>query len=117
MEQHRLVQLLAGDDEASAAALDALRSGGTYVVWDGILPAERHARTFAIRLRYMRRKGIETQGLDRAVQLLGRHDQPVRVGQITAADRTWIFTLFLTEDGSALVACAGVRQAGEQAPL
>jgi hypothetical protein len=39
-----------------------------------------------------------------SAQLLGRHDQPVHLGQITAADQAWIFMLFLTEDGDALVA-------------
>lgn len=113
MERHLLVRLLAGDDEASVAALAALLSGATYVVWDGASPAESHARTYARRLRHTRRKGIETLGLERAVQLLGRHDQAVRLGQVTAADGAWMFMLFLTEDGGALVACTGVRQAGE----
>ncbi|MBT2389919.1 hypothetical protein J7E87_10900 [Streptomyces sp. ISL-1] len=112
MERHLLVRLLAGGDEASVAALAALRGGATYVVWDGTWPAEFHARTYARRLRHTRRKGIETLGLERAVQLLGQHDQPVRLGQVTAADRAWIFMLFLTEDGGALVACTGVRRAG-----
>ena len=40
MERHLLVRLLAGGDEASVAALAALRSGATYVVWDGTPPAE-----------------------------------------------------------------------------
>ncbi|WP_406303016.1 hypothetical protein OHA61_11675 [Streptomyces sp. NBC_00885] len=117
MERHLLVRLLAGDDEASEAALAALLNGATHVVWDGTLPAERHAQVFKIRLRNMRRQGIETLGLERAVQLLRQHDQPVRLGQITAADRAWIFTFFLTTDGGALVACMGVRQAGEESPL
>lgn len=53
---------------------------------------------------------METTGLERAVQLLARHDQPVRLGQIKAADGSWVFMLFLTEDSSTLVACTGVRQ-------
>ncbi|MFJ2394860.1 hypothetical protein ACIOTI_19170 [Streptomyces sp. NPDC087843] len=117
MERHLLMRLLTGDDEASVAALAALHGGATHVVWDGTPPAEPLARIYARRLRHTRRKGIETLGLDRAVQLLGRHDQPVRLGQVTAVDRAWIFMLFLTEDGGTLVACTGVRQTGEQAPL
>ncbi|MFF4862988.1 hypothetical protein ACFY3J_14875 [Streptomyces sp. NPDC001231] len=113
MERHLLVRLLAGDDEASVAALAALLSGATHVVWDGTVPAEWHARTHTRRLRPTRRKGIETLGLERAVQLLVQHDQPVRLGQVTAADGAWIFMLFLTEDDGALVACTGVRRAGE----
>ncbi|MGW1494944.1 hypothetical protein [Streptomyces sp. NPDC002402] len=53
-------------------------------------------------------QGIETLGLERATKLLGRHDKPVRLGQVMAADGSWVFMLFLTEDGSALVACTGV---------
>ncbi|OIK07829.1 hypothetical protein [Streptomyces monashensis] len=114
MERHLLMQLLADDnDDVSAADLAALRGGATHFVWDWTVPAEQSAWGYATRLRYLRRKDIEARGLDRAAQLLGRHDQPVRYGQITAADRTWVFTLFLTENGGALVACAGVRQAGE----
>ncbi|GGM02491.1 hypothetical protein GCM10010129_52260 [Streptomyces fumigatiscleroticus] len=110
------MRLLAGDDEASVAALAALLDGATYVVWDGAFPAEWCARTYARRLRNTRRKGVDTVGLERAVQLLGRHDQPVRLGQITAVDAAWIFMLFLTEDSGALVACTGVRRVGGQSP-
>ena len=39
MERHLLERLLAGDDEASVAALAALRSGATYDVWDTAHPA------------------------------------------------------------------------------
>ncbi|WP_406435525.1 hypothetical protein [Streptomyces sp. NBC_01589] len=114
MERHLLMQLLAGGaDDASAAALAALRSGATHDVSDWTVPAEKPAQGYATRRRYWRRKGTETQGLDRAVPLLGRHDQPVRFGQITPADGTWVFILFLTEDASALVACFGLRRTGE----
>ncbi len=116
MERHLLVRLLSDGGEASAAALAALHSGATHVVWDGAAPAERLALVYARRLRHTRRKGIETLGLERAVQLLAQHDQPVCLGQITAADQTWAFTLFLSEDRSALVAVTGVRRADEQAP-
>nr|WSX50740.1 hypothetical protein OG409_18390 [Streptomyces sp. NBC_00974] len=107
MERDELERLLAGDDEASAAALAALRSGATYNVGDGVQPAERHAGVFAIRLRRMRLHGVEPLGLERAVRLLREHAHPVRVGRIDSVDRTWWFLLFLTEDGRALVACAG----------
>ncbi|MEV5428515.1 hypothetical protein [Streptomyces sp. NPDC052701] len=117
MERHLLVRLLGSDDEASVAAQAAVLSGATYVVWDGTFPAEWHARTYARRLQHTQRKGIETLGLERAVQFLRQHDQPVRLGRITAADGTWIFMLFLTEDGGALVACTGVRRSSEQSPL
>jgi hypothetical protein len=44
------------------------------------------------------------------VELLGRHQQAVRLGQITSADGSWVFMLFLTEDGSSPIACTGVRR-------
>lgn len=107
MERHLLEKLLAGDDEASVAALAALRSGATYRVADRAQPAGQHAGVFKGRLQRMRKRGFEPLGLERAVQLVREHGQPVRTGLIDSADRTWFTLLFLTEDGSALVACAG----------
>ncbi|WP_329115954.1 hypothetical protein [Streptomyces sp. NBC_01353] len=62
MERHVLESLLAGDDEASAAALAALRSGVTYRVFDTTHPAERHAGVFKLRLRRMRLHGVDPLG-------------------------------------------------------
>ncbi|MEU1408440.1 hypothetical protein ABZ471_40145 [Streptomyces sp. NPDC005728] len=44
------------------------------------------------------------------MELLDGHRQPVRVGQIRSADGSWTFMLFLSEDGSTLIACTGVRR-------
>lgn len=110
MERELLERLLVGNDEASVAALAALRCGGSYVVWDGTTSAESLALVYGRRLRHTRRRGIETENLERAVELLGRHQSPVRLGQIRAADGSWTFMLFLAEDGSRLIACTGVRQ-------
>ncbi|MFF3320617.1 hypothetical protein [Streptomyces sp. NPDC002889] len=41
----------------------------------------------------------------------------MRVGLIDPADRTWTFLLLLTEDGSALVACAGWQWVAKESPL
>ncbi|MHB9861050.1 hypothetical protein [Streptomyces sp. YIM S03343] len=110
MERALLERLLVGSDEASLAALAALRGGGYHVVWDGTTPAGSLAQIYGRRLRHTRRHGIETTDLERTVHLLGQHEQPVRLGQIRAADGSWVFMLFLTEDGSSLIACTGVRQ-------
>jgi hypothetical protein len=110
MEREVLKRLLFGADEASVAALAALRCGGSYVVWEGTTSAEPLALVYGRRLRLTRRRGIETVNLERAVELLGRHRQPVRLGQIRTADASWTFILFLTEDGSRLIACTGVRR-------
>lgn len=107
MEQHVLESLLAGDDEASVIALATLRSGATYWVADRAQPAGQHAGVFKLRLQRMRKHGLEPLGLERAVQLVREHGRPVRTGMIDAADRTWTTLLFLTEDGTALLACAG----------
>ncbi|MEU1179287.1 hypothetical protein ABZ464_16845 [Streptomyces sp. NPDC005820] len=107
MERHVLESQLAGDDEASVKALATLRSGATYWVADRAQPAGRHAGVFKRRLQRMRMHGLEPLGLERAVQLIREHGRPVRTGLIDSADRTWTTLLFLTEDGSALVACAG----------
>lgn len=110
MKREPLERLLGCGDETSLAALSALRAGASYVVWDGTTSAKSLAAIYARRLRHTLRRGIETSGLARAVQRLDLYGQPVRLGQITAADRPWIFMLFLDEEGSRLVACTGVRQ-------
>nr|WP_060890706.1 hypothetical protein [Streptomyces europaeiscabiei] len=110
MERELLERLLVSDDEASVVALAALRGGGSHIVWDEPTSAEPLAHVYARRLRHTRRRGIETTNLARTVELLGRHQLPVRLGQIRAADGSWTFMLFLTEDGSRLIACAGVRR-------
>ncbi|WP_060177985.1 hypothetical protein [Streptomyces sp. IMTB 1903] len=113
MERRELMRLLAdGDDVAAKAALEALADGADYVVWEaGTRLSDSHAATFAIRLRSVRRNGAEHLGWERALELLRECARPIRIGQITASDRSGIYTIFLTEDGSALVACAGVRLA------
>jgi hypothetical protein len=117
MERHVLESLLTGDDEASVIALASLRSGATYSVGDSAHPADRHAGVFKHRLQRMRMRGLEPLGLERAVQLLSEHGRPVRVGLIDSADRTWASLLFLTEDGSALVACASWQLVAKESPL
>ncbi|MFE5736169.1 hypothetical protein [Streptomyces celluloflavus] len=72
--------------------------------------AKSLAQVYKRRLLHTRRKGIETLGLERAVQILDRYDQAVRLGQVKAADGAWTFMPYLAEDGGALVACTGVRQ-------
>ncbi|MFF2206093.1 hypothetical protein [Streptomyces sp. NPDC058145] len=44
------------------------------------------------------------------MELLGRHQQPARLGQIRTAGGSWTFKLFLTDDGSRLITCTGVRR-------
>ncbi|WP_326729564.1 hypothetical protein [Streptomyces phaeochromogenes] len=111
MERQQLERLLSGGDDTSSAALSALRAGASYVIWDGTTSCESLATVYGRRLRHTLRKGIETSGLARAVQRLDVYGRPVRLGQIRAADGSWVFMLFLDQDGGTLVACTGVRQA------
>lgn len=110
MEREQLERLLSGGDEASSAALAALRRGGSFVIWEGTASVEPVARIYGQRLRRTRRKGIQTIGFERAVELLKEHDQPIGMGQVRAGDGSWVFMLFLSEDGKALLACTGVQQ-------
>ncbi|MDX2560287.1 hypothetical protein PV371_11580 [Streptomyces sp. TX20-6-3] len=106
MERHVLESLLMGDDEASATALAALRRGAPYSVEERVQPTGVHAGVFSRRLQRMRMRGFEPPGLERAVQLVRDYNRPVRTALIDPGNRTRFTLLFLTADGSALVACA-----------
>ncbi|MFG2835087.1 hypothetical protein ACGFYE_08865 [Streptomyces zaomyceticus] len=106
MERQALEALLIGDDEASAIALAALRRGASYSVEERVQPTGAHAGVFSRRLQRMRMRGFEPPGLERAVQLIRDYDRPVRTALIDLESRTQFTLLFLTEDASALVACA-----------
>ncbi|MFF3211096.1 hypothetical protein ACFYYB_10585 [Streptomyces sp. NPDC002886] len=111
MERHELMRLLAGDDAASKAALAALVGGAEYSVReDWIMPSDVHAQVLTSKLRYMRWRGMETLGVERAVQTLGEQTQSILSGLVKASDGSWNFMFFLTEDGGALVACIGMRR-------
>ncbi|MEU1189773.1 hypothetical protein [Streptomyces sp. NPDC005859] len=105
MERHVLESLLIGDDEASVIALAALRSGAPYSVEERVQPTGAHAGVFSRRLQRMRMRGFEPLGLERAVQLIREYGRPVRTALIDPGNRPRFTLLFLTEDGSALVAC------------
>ncbi|MFD8325147.1 hypothetical protein [Streptomyces lydicus] len=116
MQRERLEQLLSGDDETSVAALSALRASASYVVWDGTTSAESLAGVDGRRLRHTLQKGIDTSGLEQAVERLNRYGGPVRLGQIRSTDGLWIFMLFLDQASGTLVACTGVRQTQPGSP-
>ncbi|MEV5802244.1 hypothetical protein [Streptomyces collinus] len=105
MERQVLESLLIGDDEASVIALAALRGGAPYSVEERVQPTGAHAGVFSRRLQRMRMRGFEPPGLERAVQLIREYGRPVRTALIDPDNRTRFTLLFLTEDGSALVAC------------
>ncbi|MFD5100171.1 hypothetical protein [Streptomyces albidochromogenes] len=110
MEREALAGLLTDGTRAATAARAAVLEGGAYTVWDGGVPCEELAGTYARRLRHTRRTGRRTLDLERAVERLRGHGAPVRLGRVDAADRSWTYLLFLDEDGESLVACTGVSR-------
>ncbi|NEA58071.1 hypothetical protein G3I60_28915 [Streptomyces sp. SID13666] len=111
MTRDDLSALLDQDTTACRLARAALLAGGSFEIYDGPAPANRHAGVYGIRLRRMQRRSRMTLALDEAVDILRcAGDQPVRVGLIMPADRTWTFMLFLNATATAVLACAGVER-------
>ncbi|MFF0716408.1 hypothetical protein ACWEVM_18715 [Streptomyces bauhiniae] len=98
--------------ETAARAHATLLAGGTGIVWDGTTAPEQLARIYRRRLRLTRRTGQETTALEHTVDRLAAHHLPVRLGQVTSADGTWTYLLFLSQDARTLLACTGVRRRG-----
>ncbi|TGN73962.1 hypothetical protein E5083_24610 [Streptomyces bauhiniae] len=96
--------------EPAARARAALLAGGPCIVWDGTTAPEQLAHLYRRRLRLTRRTGQETAGLEHAVDRLAAHHLPVRLGQVTSADGTWVYLLFLSQDARTLLTCTGVRR-------
>lgn len=105
-----LIRLLTEGAEAMTAARAALLEGGTHMIWEGSPPAGSLAQLYERRLRRTRRIGQETSGLDQAVQQLRQHEEPVQLGRVDAPDGSWVFMLFLDQEGQSIIACTGVRQ-------
>ncbi|WP_244282863.1 hypothetical protein [Streptomyces flavidovirens] len=72
--------------------------------------AESLARVYERRPRHTRRIGPATLDLERAVRLLRSHAATVRLGRVDEPDRSWVYMLFLDEDGQSLIACTAVEQ-------
>lgn len=66
-----LADMLGEQTAACGPARDALIAGGAFVIWDGLLPANRHAGTYGIRLRHTLRRGHTVEGLAATVDILG----------------------------------------------
>ncbi|MGW6688049.1 hypothetical protein [Streptomyces sp. NPDC054961] len=104
-----LAALLDEDSTACRAARAALLAGGHFTVGDGLVPAGRLGSTYGMRLRRIRLRGRRTLALEETVGVLqGAADEPVRTGEITAADRSWTFMLFLDATATTVLACGGV---------
>ncbi|WP_405683622.1 hypothetical protein OG204_00460 [Streptomyces sp. NBC_01387] len=111
MTRADLAAMLSAQTTACQPARAALLADGTFAVWDGLVPAEQLARTYRARLRRTQRRGQPTLGLDATVDLLFQAAQePLRVGQIRPADKSWTFMIFLNADATEILACTGVAR-------
>lgn len=98
---------------ACAPARDALISGGIFAVWDGLVPASRHAGVFGIRIRTAARRGHTIEGLAASVDILRQAgDELLRTGCIDSVDKSSVFTIFLNSSATEVLACAGGPRPG-----
>ncbi|MYS84083.1 hypothetical protein [Embleya scabrispora] len=111
MTRDDLLTMLTEQTAACALAREALLSESRFVVWDCLIPANRHAHTYRTRLRRMRQRKPEhaIPGLAETVDILERaDDELLRLGQINTPDGAWTFMLFLNTAATAVLACAGI---------
>lgn len=109
--QPDITAMLKGQTSASKAARDAIAAGGEVALYDGQPPQWMVLGIAATRLRRSLKIGLTTLGLDETVEILrARHrDEQLRTGNIVAADRSWLFTLYFDATETELMACSGVK--------
>ncbi|MDX3588930.1 hypothetical protein [Streptomyces europaeiscabiei] len=106
-----LTELLSEQTTACGPARDALIAGGTFVVWDGLVPANELAGIYRARLRRTQRRGQPTLALSATVDILFQAaEEPIRIGRIDTTDASWTFMLFLNATATAVLACTGVAR-------
>lgn len=110
--QPDVTAMLKGQTSACKAARDAIAAGGEVVIYDGQPPVWMVLGIAATRLRRSLKIGLTTLGLDETVEILrARHrDEQLRTGNIVAADRAWLFTLYFNATGTELLACSGLNR-------
>ncbi|MEU6548377.1 hypothetical protein [Streptomyces sp. NPDC046859] len=107
MTRDDLSEMLAEQTPACGPAREVLLSGGTFEVWDGLVPADRLFHTYRTRLRITQKRGVATLGLIETVEILEQAgDQAMRIGMVKTADRAWAFMLFLDAAATTVLACA-----------
>ncbi|MFE9769566.1 hypothetical protein ACFYPC_34455 [Streptomyces sp. NPDC005808] len=113
MTRDDLADMLGEQTAACGPARDALTAGGAFVVWDGLVPADRLAHTYRVRSRHTVRRGHTVEGLASTVGILEQAgEELLRIGRIDAVDKSSVFTLFLNAAATAVVACAGGPRSG-----
>ncbi|MFB7849051.1 MULTISPECIES: hypothetical protein [unclassified Streptomyces] len=111
MTRDDLIAMLREQTPACGPARNALIAGADFVVWDGLVPANRHAGVFRTRMRRSLKRGRTVDGLADSVDILRRAgEEPLRTGSIDAVDRSFWFTIFLNSTATAVVACFGGRR-------
>ncbi|WAZ26703.1 hypothetical protein STRCI_008319 [Streptomyces cinnabarinus] len=111
MTRDDLIAMLGEQTPACGPARDALIVGADFVVWDGLVPANRHAGVFRRRMHHSLKRGHTIDGLADSVDILLRAGQePLRTGSIETADRSSWFLIFLNSTATAVVACCGGRR-------
>ncbi|MET8023802.1 hypothetical protein [Streptomyces avermitilis] len=108
MERTDLAQVITGDSEAVLACRLAVEAGAPYFVSDMPGPAAPLFHTFRRRLRGTHRTGQRTLGLEEAVELLARCDEPVLACHVDRG--SWRYQVWMTADGQSLIACTGVER-------
>ncbi|MEN3613384.1 hypothetical protein AAH979_28030 [Plantactinospora sp. ZYX-F-223] len=118
MERDTLVTLLGAEaGDVYVACRDALRAGCDFQIFDGTVPIGNLVTIYRRRERHTRTRGIRTLGFVQAVNRLASAEGPgeVLLGQVGGTETAWFFQLFLTPEGSRVVACLGVDQARGEA--
>ncbi|MEV5477371.1 hypothetical protein AB0L66_34240 [Streptomyces sp. NPDC052207] len=111
MTRDGLTEMLGEQTTACGPARDALIAGGTFIIWDGLVPAAHLAHIYRARLRITQKRGQPTLALAATLDILSHAaDEPLRVGRIDAADTSWAFMLFLNATATAVLACTGVAR-------
>ncbi|MFF3968047.1 hypothetical protein ACFYZI_41670 [Streptomyces griseorubiginosus] len=108
MTRDDLIAMLREQTPACGPARAALIAGADFVVWDGLVAANRHAGVFRGRMHHSLKRGHTIDGLADSVDILQRAgEEPLRTGSIDAVDRSSWFTIFLNSTATAVVACCG----------
>jgi hypothetical protein len=109
MTRTGLAAMLSEQTAACGPARCALLAGGAFVVWDGLVPANRLAQTYRTRLRITQKRGQPTLALATTVDILEHAgEDPLRIGRIDTTDTSWTFMLFLNAAATEVLACTGV---------
>ncbi|MFF3418436.1 hypothetical protein ACFYW9_27570 [Streptomyces sp. NPDC002698] len=115
MTRDDLYDMLAEQTPACGPAREALLSGGTFDVWEGLVPANQLFHTYRIRRRVTQKHGQVTLGLDMTVGILeATGDELLRIGSVRTVDRAWTFMLFLNAAATTVLACTGVAHTSHE---